>query len=108
MEKRRVIISKFDKDYELKKRSIFLWNLESEKSLENDKIELIFVRDESLPKLEQIRMLEMDFGDHFIPMPLCIIPAALAFVIFTWLIKTRSSFSLTCFISLFPAQFYCF
>lgn len=83
MENKKLIVEKHDKEFVVKKMRTFLWNLDSENVLNEQKIELNFSRDDSLPYLTNIKEIEQNFKDKIIPLWLCIAPVILAFILFT-------------------------
>ena len=62
MEKKRLVVKKEDRDLYVELNKIFMWNLDEENNLNERKILLNFSRDESVPHLNEIKVVEMDYS----------------------------------------------
>ena len=83
MEKKRLVVKKEDRDLYVELNKIFMWNLDEENNLNERKILLNFSRDESVPHLNEIKVVEMDYQVSVIPLGVALIPAYLAFILMT-------------------------
>lgn len=83
MEKKSLVVKNIDRDFYVELNSIFFWKLESENNLNDTKKVLNFVRDDTIEKLNEIKVVEMDYKCKVIPLVLALVPAILAFILMT-------------------------
>lgn len=83
MEKRRLEVGKDSIGYIKEIYSIFMWNLVSEKPINDQKIELNYERDDSIPHIQGLRVIEEEFQPKILPILVTFIPTVLALLIMT-------------------------
>lgn len=83
MEEKTVITNNNNEKLVLDKHLLFLWKCE-EKKVIGSRIELRFSRDDSAPYIEELRKLEIEFGEYRVGtmLPTIILPA-ISMVLFT-------------------------
>lgn len=83
MEEKTVITNSNNEKLVLDKHLLFLWKCE-EKKVIGSRIELRFSRDDSVPYIEELRKLEIEFGEYRVGtmLPTIILPA-ISMVLFT-------------------------
>ena len=83
MEKRRLEVGKDSIGYIKEIYSIFMWNLVSEKPINDQKIELNYERDDSIPHIQGLRVIEEEFQPKILPIFVTFIPTILALITMT-------------------------